>query len=344
MSAVATGYAIERVDLDGASDEAVRPHVELAWAMDREAIPEDPPQPFESMAARMRTPSTLFKRWRWAAFTPDRRLGGYVWMGHSTQDNLHVRDFNLRVHPEDRRRGIGRALLREAVRELGAGEGLLAMSWTRTRVPAGIALAEKLGATPGLRMRASQLELAKVDRELMQRWAALDPEGYRLEWIDAEAPDHLLPNVITAYVTMNSMPREDLQVEDWKITPESVREWERLARERGERRRLLLAIAPSGETAGYTEISFDERERTVLHQLGTAVVPEHRGRGIGKWVKGRMVERILAEMPDARHIRTENAGSNAAMLAINVAMGFAPAWEQVLWQIPVPELRRALDL
>jgi hypothetical protein len=47
-------------------------------------------------------------------------------------------------------------------------------------------------------------------------------------------------------------------------------------------------------------------------------------------------------LPEARYIRTDNAGTNAGMLAIKVAMGFKPVWESVIWQIPLEDARRHL--
>ena len=48
-----------------------------------------------------------------------------------------------------------------------------------------------------------------------------------------------------------------------------------------------------------------------------------------------MVLRLAAEHPEVTRIRTENAQSNAAMLAINHAMGFRLHHEQTIWQIEV---------
>ena len=53
-----------------------------------------------------------------------------------------------------------------------------------------------------------------------------------------------------------------------------------------------------------------------------------------------MVNKIIADLPAARVVRTENAGTNAPMLAINVRMGFAPAWEDTIWQMPLTDAKR----
>jgi len=333
--------SIEQVDLEHASDDQLRPFVEFAWLRSKEEVPEDPVFPFEAMATRMRISSPMFVRQRWAVWAAPARLAATLSVSRSTQDNLNIRDLDIEVDLERRRRGLGKRLLAKAVEACGSAEGLLLQAWTTSRVPSGAAFAERIGAKPGLRMRESQLDLRAIDRDLMKKWAAIDPAGYRIEFIDGETPDRLMDNVVTANRAINTMPREDLQVEDWKVTPEIVREWERITRARGQEHRMAIVIEEStGASAAFTELFFDPRLPSILHQGGTATIQEHRGKGIGKWVKSRMAQRVLDELPDARYVRTGNAGTNAAMLAINVAMGFKPAWESVIWQIPLEDARR----
>jgi mycothiol synthase len=336
-----TGYSIEQVDLEHASDDELRPFVDFNWLRSREEIPEDPLPPYEALAARFRMTSPMFVRHRWAAWTEPGRLAASLVVNRSTQDNLNIREVAIEVHPDHRRRGLGKKLLATAIEQCGAGQGLILEGWTMSRVPSGAAFAERMGAKPGLRTRNSQLDLRTIDRALIQTWAEIEPPGYRIEFIAGETPEHLMDNVVTAIRAINSMPREDLQMEDWKITPETVREWDRMSRARGQEHRMAVVIEEStGASAAFTELFFDPRVQSVLHQGGTATIPEHRGKGIGKWIKARLAQRALDELPEARYIRTDNAGTNAAMLAINVAMGFKPVWESVIWQIPLEDARR----
>lgn len=337
----ANDYSIEQVDLARTSDDQLRPFVEFAWRRSKEEVPEDPVLPFEAMATRMRMTSPLFVRERWAIWAEPGRLAATLSVNRSTQDNLSIRDLDIEVDPDHRQRGLGKKLLAKAVEACGPAEGLILQGWTMSRLPAGAAFAERIGAKPGLRMRNSQLDLRTIDRALIRTWAAIEPEGYRIEFIDGETPDQLMDNVVTAIRAINMMPREDLQIEDWKITPETVREWERMGRARGQEHRMAVVIEEStGASAAFTELFFDPRVPSILHQGGTATIQEHRGKGVGKWVKARMAQRVLDELPEARYIRTDNAGTNAAMLAINVAMGFRPVWESVIWQIPLEDARR----
>lgn len=337
----ATEYSIEQVDLVSMSDDQLRPFVELAWRRSKEEVPEDPVLPLEAMATRFRTTSPLFVRQRWAVWAGPGKLAATLAVHRSTQDNLNIRDVEIEVDPDHRRRGLARKLLAKAVEACGSAEGLILQSWTMSRVPSGAAFAERIGAKPGLRMRDSQLDLRSIDRALMGTWAAIQPAGYRIEFIDGDTPDRLMDNVVTAVRAINTMPREDLKVEDWKITPDTLREWERITRARGQEHRMAVVIEDStGASAAFTELFFDPRVPSVIYQGGTATIQEHRGKGIGKWVKARMVQRVLDELPEARYIRTGNAGTNAAMLAINVAMGFKPVWESVIWQLPLEDARR----
>jgi len=87
-------------------------------------------------------------------------------------------------------------------------------------------------------------------------------------------------------------------------------------------------------------MSHDPLTPHLLGQGGTAVVPSHRGRGIGKWLKATMLERVLDEWPGATLVRTGNADANAPMLAINTRLGFRPAWATIVYEVNIADARR----
>lgn len=335
------GYQIERVDPPAAGDELVGQVVELSRRLEHEQTPDDPPRPAASIAAQFRTTSELQERRWWGAFHGGRLVGGASAGRNLVGSNLHMRDVGVEVLPKHRGRGLGRALFAAAAEAIGEGEGIVVNGWTSSRVPSGELFAERVGAQAKLRMGMNQLDLAAVDTTLMRGWAALDPVGYRLAAVEGGIPERLMPNVIAGFQVMNTMPREGFEMEDWQFTPEIVRDWERQMLERGQEQWMILAIHDAtGGTAAFTDVRVDPSYTHVVWQGGTATVPEHRGRGLGKWLKARMLLRILDRLPEARYIRTNNAVSNAAMLAINRTMGFQLVWTNVAWQIPLAEAQR----
>src|SRR5438132_685106 len=231
----AGAYTVEQVDLPAAPDALLREIAALRNVLDRELLPDDPPSPPEAFMARVRSRPKMFQTRNWIA-----RHGGaivataFLTRIVGTDTNQHLREAGVSVAPPHRRRGIGRSLYRQLVRE-----------------------------------------------------------------------------------------------------------WDRALRGTGRERRLVLAVAEAtGETAGFTELQYDPKTPHVVFQQGTAVLPPHRGNGLGKWLKATNLERVRHDWPGARFVRTGNADSNAPMLAINTRLGFKPAWATVVWEIGIADARR----
>ena len=74
------------------------------------------------------------------------------------------------------------------------------------------------------------------------------------------------------------------------------------------------------------------------NQGDTAVVPRHRGRGLGRWLKAANLEAVRRAHSKLRSVYTYNAASNRWMLDINVAMGFRPYRTFVVHQGATDEL------
>jgi len=335
-------YSIEPVDLSTADDDLIREVAALHNAMASERVPEDPPLSFEAFASRVRNRPAMVVIRDWLARSAEGELVGRGLVVRFEADtNQHLREAGIDVLPAHRRKGIGKQLLREVVAGAGDADDIVLSFFTSDRVPAAAAFLERIGAKTALTMHTNQLDLGALDRAMVSGWAAIRTEGYRLEWIDGDVPEDRMQNVIVAYDTMNTAPRGDSAMQDWNTSPEQIREFDRSRRGMGRERRLLLAIHEvTGDTAGYTELFYDPKIPHLIWQSGTAVVPSHRGHGLGKWLKAAMLERALRDWPKGRLIRTGNADSNGPMLAINTRLGFKPSWAESIWEVGIADARR----
>ena len=337
------GYTIDRVDPKTLPDTEQVALARLFQRMSKEIVPEDPERPLDAILGRIRATSAN----EWHAWVRARDAQGSVvgWVATSRSlndpENPHVAWTELQVHPDHRRKGLGRALLAEIV---AASEGqhpeLLFMGMTNDRAAGGGAFLQHIGAQAGLPMKTNSLTIANVDRTQVAQWAKLDPPGYRLERVDNVVPPKLIAPYIEAANGINDMPRGSLRMGDWKLTEEQIHDRESWLKQIGSNWWLLVAVhEATGDGAGFTEINQDPKQPWVVSQGGTAVTRGHRGHRLGLWMKAVMLERILRELPEAKYIRTGNANTNAQMLGINTDLGFKLAWQSNLWQLPIADAK-----
>ena len=90
--------------------------------------------------------------------------------------------------------------------------------------------------------------------------------------------------------------------------------------------------------AGVTDVFIRSWDPAIVNQGNTGVLPAHRGRRLGWWLKAAVARKIIDELPAARVIRTANAFSNTHMLAINDAMGFEVTTVTTTWELPVEDV------
>ncbi|MHA6760187.1 GNAT family N-acetyltransferase [Streptacidiphilus sp. PAMC 29251] len=112
---------------------------------------------------------------------------------------------------------------------------------------------------------------------------------------------------------------------DWD--EDRVRALDQEAEQRGQ---TLLTVAALGLDAGGEEVvaGFSEilltAGTTRARQSDTAVLKQHRGRGLGLWVKAAMLQWLLGAHPEVDQVETVCALTNQHMIAINEELGFRP--------------------
>lgn len=338
---------IDITTYDGATaDESIiRAAYTLSESEDVELRAEDPPIPFEEFAAFQRSALESERRVYWLARAGDGTPVGRAELRFPTQHNLHLGNVLVYVHPDHRRQGIGTRLAQAVVAE-AAADGRTDLVTDINDGHPGEAFFTRLGGKVGLPQRISRLDLHGLDRDLMARWIS-DGEAtdYSLVSWRARCPDEWLDGYAHVITAMNGAPVDGLPIEDRVHTPASIRERENELREAHLERWTIAAVHDrSHELAGFTDVVLVESSPENAWQGGTGVLPEHRGHGLGRWMKAAMAAALREERPALRWIDTENAYSNGPMLAINVAMGFEVIRTVNGWSGTVAAARAALGL
>ena len=166
-------------------------------------------------------------------------------------------------------------------------------------------------------------------------------------------PEHRRQGVARALLApiahaMRDQERRLLITETSGRAPAGASFMERLGGERGlETRTYQLEIA-SLDRDRVREWQARAVERAADFELGfwdgpfaeadLAAIADLNGRGLGRWLKAAMLDKVLRERPQVRRVRTGNADSNAAMLEINRELGFEPRTSQIVWQLKIEKL------
>ena len=310
-----------------------------------ERLPDDPPIPLAETIQNLQSIPSFVDLKLWAAWNPSQSeivgLGNVVIF--RTEDNKHLVQFEITVLPEYRQQGLGSQFLGLIADATQKENRRLLMTNTVDRVPGGEAFMKRIGAQNGLEAHTNQLRLMDLDRGLIANWLARGQENlaeFELGFWDGAYPEEKLQEVAELYEVTNQQPFGELEVEDMHMTPEQLRQMEKNLFARGSQRwTFFIMDRATGKFGGYTETIWNPNRPEVMGQGMTGVFPQYRNKGLGRWLKAVMLDKVLKERPQVKYVRTGNADSNAAMLKINTELGFETYMADTLWQV---ELQKVL--
>ncbi len=332
-----TGYTFVVSDPRDSSDEEIAEGVDLSNDLRAEFYPEEPAVELATSVAATRAMPARLGLWRVRARDGNGLLVGAtsVYKDWEHDDNPEVGGLGVSVRAGHRSKGVGTALLAWQTAFSQALDHTRLLIHTDSRLPAGDQIAAALGAQIKTREHENRLLIADVDPELLGNWVrAGAQDAYELVAFDGPVPQELAERYVALVLVMNTAPRDDLKVNDFTYTVAQLREGEAQREQVGAREwNLLVRHCASGALVGVHNLYFSPDDRKKAYVGITGVVPAHRGHGFGRLLKATLTLRLLAESPEVECVVTGNADSNAAMLAINEAMGYRPHASSATWEV-----------
>jgi mycothiol synthase len=210
FTVVAGEVRIAEEDLGRLASEDLDAVVDFEAEPAGEEEPGDPAEPPDLVAWRLFAAPAGFRCTPWTARSPDGSIIGLAGLEVSTVENLDLGEVYLKVRPAWRRRGIGSDLLRRLVARAQQDGRHHLVGHTTERVPAGEAFANHLGGLRELVEVTSQLDLARVDQALLERWVSVGRrlrDRYELWSVDGPYPVDEYSAIGEIQNAMNSAPR-----------------------------------------------------------------------------------------------------------------------------------------
>ncbi|WP_063762255.1 GNAT family N-acetyltransferase [Streptomyces bicolor] len=309
---------------------------EVVTASMAEDLPDVPPPPGAQAHARLTGPRLGTRLLTWFAYEDDgrghsRAVGAATLCLFDRAGQEHLAEVELYVRPDARRRGTGTELLSAVVAAaVSAGRRSLI-----AEVPACTAaefFCVRHGFRRALTLHHLLLPLSEVHRGWLDELTAAERPGYRAAEWNGTAPDALADACAAAKNAMNDMPTGDLDHGTVAWDAERLRAMAAVVTGRGDTLLTVAAVHGDGtgggtgdgaaEIAGFTEVVIPGGTAARAQQYDTAVVPAHRGHGLGLWLKAQMLRRLHDEYPQVTEVETDNAADNTHMLAVNEQLGF----------------------
>jgi len=210
-------------------------------------------------------------------------------------------ELSLFVEPGWRRRGIGSRLL-AAVREHATGPRLVADVVAGSP---GEAFCLRHGFRHTMSRRHHVLTYCDVHGAWLGELVDAEHPGYRLRHWTGDLPD---PPRVEELLRGPSRPGNA----------------------------VLTAADTAGDLAAYAVAVVDALAPPRARQYGPAVLPDHRGQRLGRWVNAALIQRLREVHPYVEEIETTTAEDDRRLLAVRADLGFRFLRRTRLYELTPP--------
>ncbi|WP_149831352.1 GNAT family N-acetyltransferase [Streptomyces tailanensis] len=253
------------------------------------------------------------------------------------EGQTHLAELDVTVHPAERRQGVGTALLDAAIGAALRERRRAVVAQAPQGSPGSGFLAAR-GFREVLTLTYARLEPAGIDLGRITRIAEQPHPGYHLTAWTGVVPTELAVTYAASRCAMDDMPMGDTDYGTVVWDVERVVAAAEAIANRGDTLYTVAAVDASiSAIVGFSELVLpgdgkgDGRKGDGQH-YGTAVLPAHRGHGLGLWMKAKAILHAHGLHPELA-LLTDTAANNTPMLRVNDALGYRPTHTAVEYQL-----------
>lgn len=273
------------------------------------------------------------RRLAWLASDADSIPVGTAFLRLFDGGQEHLAELTLHVHPAERREGVGSRLLDTAVAAARDNARRCVSAQAEAGSP-GSHFLPAHGFRKVLTLRFARLPLADVDPTALAEIIERPHPGYRLASWQGTVPGDLAQTFAASRRAMDDTPMEetDHATVTWDVG--RVRAAAKAVQDRGDQLHTVVAIDTTDDSiAGFTELVVPGNGTGDGQHYGTGVLPEHRGHGLGRWMKAESIRQAHGRYPDLGGLLTDTADSNTHMRHISDSLDYVPTHTTVQYQL-----------
>ncbi|KAB1981218.1 GNAT family N-acetyltransferase [Streptomyces triticiradicis] len=260
----------------------------------------------------------------------------FLWLSDRKGQD-HRAELEITVHPAERRAGVGGALL-DAALTAARGDGRRSLVARVTAGSPGEPFLAAHGFRQVLALTFARLPLPGLDLDAVTGIVERPHPGYELRSWDGVVPPELARTFADSRRAMDDMPMEDSDFGVVVWDAERVVAVAEAVLDRGDALHTVAVVDRSdGSVAGFSELVVPGDGRGDAQHYGTGVLPEHRGHGLGLWMKAESVRAARLRYPELVGLLTDTADSNAHMIGINDTLGYRPTHRELEYRLDLRE-------
>lgn len=283
------------------------------------------PTPIHITALTDPEETSAARRLAWLAADADGSPVGHAFLRLFTREGQrHLGELDVRVHPAERRGRVGTRLLDAAV-AAARGDGRSALVAQAQTGSPGAAFLTAGGFRTALTLTYARLPLDGADLPALAALVQKPHPGYRLTEWEGTVPEELADSYVASRRAMDDMPMGavDYGTVVWDL--DRVRAAAAAVSARGDVLHTVAAVdRTDGAVVGFTELVVPGAGTGDAQHYGTAVLPEHRGHGLARWMKAASIVAARERHPRIGGLLTDTADNNPHMRRVNDELGYVP--------------------